>query len=259
MKHASAPAEHGADLKRSKSITQGHCRTNIGTSERWLSSLAGAALIAYGLERRSGASAAAALAGGALLYRGLSGRCPVYSALGTTTRRPPATSVPAGRGIKVEKSFTILRRPLELYNFWRHFENLPSFMQGLQKVETWGNRSHWKARGPMGIVVEWDAEILMDRPPETISWRSLPGGDIDCAGSVHFKDLGAGRGTELRVILKYDPPAGKLGTSLATLLGKDPGAQIAEDLRRFKQLMESGELATIGGQPSSRHSSRIPS
>src|SRR5207248_2067687 len=130
--------------------------------------------------------------------------------------------------------------------------NLPTFMHNLERVETRGDRSHWKARGPMGMAIEWDAEILVDRPPETISWRSLPGGDIDCAGSVHFQALGGDRGTLVRVILKYDTPAGKLGASVAGLLGNDPGAQIAEELRRFKQLAESGEVATTRGQPSCR-------
>jgi uncharacterized membrane protein len=243
MKEPPTTMEHRARSGRSKTMAS-RCHSNVGSTERWLSALAGTALVTYGLERRSRASAAEAVIGGVLFYRGLTGRCPLYQALGTTTARSPATAIPAGRGTKIQKSITVRRRPEDVYNFWRHFENLPSFMQNLQEVQTRGDRSHWAARGPLGTIVEWDAEILVERPFEAISWKSLPGGDIDCAGSVHFRDLGAERGTEVNVVLKYNPPAGKMGASVAALLGDDPDQMIADDLCRFKKLMDSAEMAT---------------
>jgi uncharacterized membrane protein len=108
------------------------------------------------------------------------------------------------------------------------------------------------ADAPLGMTVEWEAEVVEDRPNEMISWKSLDGADVDTAGSVHFRELPAGRGTEVRVTLKYEPPAGKLGAVVAKLFGKDPEAQIREDLSRFKALMETGEIATTRGQPSGR-------
>jgi uncharacterized membrane protein len=102
------------------------------------------------------------------------------------------------------------------------------------------------------MKVEWDAEIVTDKPNEVIAWRSLDGSDVDTAGSVHFRELPGGRGTEVRVELKYDPPAGKLGTAVAKLFGLSPEAQIRADLRRFKQILEAGEVPSTAGQPHGR-------
>jgi len=102
------------------------------------------------------------------------------------------------------------------------------------------------------MSLEWDAEIINDEPDQMLSWRSLPGADVDTAGSVHFRELPAGRGTEVRVNLKYDPPAGKLGSLVARLFGESPQRQIEADLARFKSLLETGEIASTQGQPSGR-------
>jgi uncharacterized membrane protein len=147
---------------------------------------------------------------------------------------------------------TINRSPQDLFNFWRNLENLPRFMRHLESVQNFGQRSHWVARGPLGVRVEWDAEIYRERPNEMIAWRSLEGADVDNTGSVHFTPAPVGRGTEVRVVLKYDPPAGKAGAAVAKLFGKAPEQQIREDLRRFKQLMEAGEVPTTEGQTSCR-------
>jgi uncharacterized membrane protein len=122
-------------------------------------------------------------------------------------------------------------------------------MQHLEGVRAEGSRSHWVACGPLGHRVEWDAEIITDSVNELIGWRSLPGSEVDTAGSVHFRELPEGRGTEVRVSLKYDPPAGKLGAAVARLFGASPQSQVREDLRRFKQFMETGEIPTTAGQP----------
>jgi uncharacterized membrane protein len=135
-----------------------------------------------------------------------------------------------------------------LYQFWRNLENLPKFMSHLQSVRNLGNlRSHWVARGPLGVGVSWDAEIITERENELIGWRSLPGSAVDNAGSVHFRRGPGGRGTEVKVTLKYDPPAGKVGAAVARLFGSAPEQEIQDDLRRLKQLMETGEVPTTQG------------
>jgi len=118
-------------------------------------------------------------------------------------------------------------------------------MEHLESVEELGGgRSRWTARGPLGMPVSWTAEIINDVPSELISWKSVPDSDVTSAGSVRFKPAGGDHGTEVRVNLQYDPPAGKVGATVAWLFGEDPQSQIEEDLRRFKQLMETGEIAT---------------
>jgi uncharacterized membrane protein len=224
---------------------------NVGDWERRLSAIGGSLLGLYGLSRRSLGGLALAATGGALVWRGISGHCDVYHALGINTaeRHGPATSVPAGHGVKIEESVTINKPAAELFRFWRDFENLGRFMEHLECVRVEGDRSHWIACGPLGTRFEWDAEIITERPNELIGWRSLPGSEIDAAGSVHFRELPGDRGTEVRVVLKYDPPAGKAGAAIARLFGQSPQSQIREDLRRLKQFMETGEIPTIAGQP----------
>lgn len=148
-------------------------------------------------------------------------------------------------GIKVEKSVIIRRSPEELYAFWRNFENLPRIMNHLQSVTmTHGKRSHWVAKGPAGTTVEWDAELINDKEYEMISWRSLEKADVDNTGSVYFIRMPDGA-TEVRVMIQYDPPAGKLGAAVARLFGEEPSQQIEEDLRRFKEVMEREGGASI--------------
>jgi uncharacterized membrane protein len=231
---------------------------NVGQYERLASAVGGGALALYGLTRGTYAGIALALVGGALVYRGASGHCDVYQAMGVDTAGEtagdnPNVSVPAGRGIKVEKSVTVNRPPAELYSYWRNFENLPRFMNHLESVRVTGaNRSHWVAKAPAGSSVEWDAEIYTEKENELIAWRTLEKADVDSAGSVRFEPATGGRGTTVRVSLKYDPPGGALGALVARLFGENPEQQIDEDLRRFKQLMETGETATTEGQTSGR-------
>src|SRR5262245_47099160 len=230
--------------------------TNVGDAERWVSVIGGGLLGLLGLKQGSLTGLGLAAIGGGLIYRGLTGHCNVYAALGVSTaahHHAPATSVEAGRGVKVEKVVTINRSPEDLFRFWRDLENLPRFMSHLESVTTTGpTRSRWVAKGPLGMRVEWEAEIIQEKPNELIAWRSLEGARVDNAGSVHFRRVADDRGTEVRVVLKYDPPAGKLGVAVAKLLGDNPDSQIREDLRRFKQLMEAGETPTTWGQPTGR-------
>jgi uncharacterized membrane protein len=115
-------------------------------------------------------------------------------------------------------------------------------------------RSHWVAKAPAGRTVQWDAEIINEIPGELIGWRTLDGADVVSAGSVRFKRAAGGRGTEVRVRLQYEPPAGKVGATVAWIMGHEPSQTIREDLRRFKQLMEAGEVPTIAGQPRGKQS-----
>jgi uncharacterized membrane protein len=229
---------------------------NVAEAERWASALGGAALAAYGIKQvkdRSVAGAVLAAAGTALMYRGATGHCPVYAATGINTAGDGADTRQAlggSRGVLVEEVFTINRPAEELYTFWRSFELLPLFMNHLVSVTELDEcRSHWVARAPAGRSVEWDAEIINEIPGELIGWRTLDGADVVSAGSVRFRPLPGGRGTEVRVRLQYDPPAGKVGATIAWLLGHDPSQTIHEDMRHFKQLMESGEIPTTWGQP----------
>jgi len=166
-----------------------------------------------------------------------------------TSRRP----FQKGEPLVVRKAITISRKPEELYRFWRNFEKLPAFMNHLKAVRDLGNnRSHWVAKGPAGLDVEWDAEVIEDKPNELLAWRSLSGADVDNAGEVRFEPAPGGRGTVLRVVLRYNPPAGKVGAAFAKSLGEAPEKQIAVDLLRFKQLIETGEIARTEGQPAGR-------
>ena len=148
----------------------------------------------------------------------------------------------ASEGIHVIRAITVNRPREEVYHFWRNLENLPKFMAHLESVQVHNGRSKWRAKGPIGVPVEWDAEIVADQPNENIAWRSCEGAMVPNQGSVRFLDAPGGRGTEVRVELRYDPPTGALAATVAKLLGKEPGQQIAGDLRRFKQVIETGEV-----------------
>jgi uncharacterized membrane protein len=215
---------------------------NVGRTERIVSGLAAAAVAVVGIRQKRLRPLLLPLAG-SLLSRALTGRCAVNRALGRNSaghdRVSPVASVPRGQGIKVERSVVVNRPVQEVYHFWRNFENLPRFMDHLESVSVLDeNRSHWVAKAPAGMRVEWDATIHNEIDNQLIAWRSLPGADVNNAGSVHFTSVGEGQ-TEVRVVLSYDPPAGKLGAAVAKLLGEEPATQVDDDLRRFKQVMEA--------------------
>ncbi len=218
---------------------------NMGTAERMISGAVGAALIAGGLRRRSAAGAAASLLGGALLFRGTTGYCPVKARLtqGESGSGQAESAVLAhGEGYDTEESIVVARAARELYDFWRNPENLPLFMERLHSVTRIDDtRSRWVAEGPAGQRIEWEAEIIHDEPGQRIGWRSLPGSEVTHAGSVQFLPAPDGNGTEVRVHMRYDPPLGLAGKLVAKLFRKEPGTQIAKELARFKELMEVGE------------------
>jgi uncharacterized membrane protein len=158
--------------------------------------------------------------------------------------------------VKVIKTILINRPPEELYRYWRDLQNLPRFMKNLESVEVTALKiSRWTAKGPAGASVKWDAEITEDQSNEYIAWRSLEGADVENSGWVRFEAAPGGRGTIVSVEMQYSPPAGALGATVAKILGRAPEQEVEEDLRRFKQVMETGEIITTEGQPAGRSSS----
>lgn len=232
---------------------------NISELERWGSLGAGTVLLVAGLTRGKGSGLLLSLLGGALFHRGVTGHCYLYEALGIdTAKHNESTAVPAQQGVKFEKKIAVNRPANELYRFWRNPENLPRIMHYLKEVCVLDDRrSHWIAKGLAGESIEWDAEIFNERENELIAWRSFPGGDLETAGSIHFKPLPAGRGTAVTVSIKCNPPGGKIVAGLASILGVGVEQRISDDLRRFKQMMEAGEIATTEGQPSGRPKSTL--
>jgi uncharacterized membrane protein len=150
---------------------------------------------------------------------------------------------------KATKTLTINKPAPELYQYWHNFENLPSFMKHLQSVKVIDKvKSHWVTRGPLGGTVEWDAIIIEDFENQSISWTSTERADVANTGSIRFTPLSHDRGTEVKVEIEYNPPAGAIGDKLLGLFGESPKQQLGDDLRRFKMLMEAGEIATTEGQ-----------
>jgi uncharacterized membrane protein len=219
---------------------------NLSDFERWASIAAGAGLAAYGLSRLKSNGWLYAGVGALLLRRGVTAHCDLYDAIGINTADvadDTRAALRGPRGINVLESVTI-NQPIELlYRFWRNLENLPQFMRHLESVEKVTDTiSHWRAKGPAGSVVEWDAEIFNEIPNKLIAWRSLEGADVVSAGSVNFDAEPGGRSTRVTVHLQYSPPGGKVGAAIAKLFGADAQTEIREELRRFKQLVEAGDV-----------------
>jgi uncharacterized membrane protein len=201
-------------------------------------------LALYGL-RRSLGNLALIAGGGALIYRGFTGWCAVYEALHLST-----TSADTGPGMTLEAAITVHKPAAEVYRFWRRLENHARFVTHLKSVVSTGEkRSHWVAKLPMQQPVAWDAEIVEERQNALLAWRSMPGADIDHAGTVRFRELPNGRGTEVRLRLVYAPPGGQAGLAVANLFKSLTAQQLQEDLRHCKQLIETGEMPTVADQP----------
>jgi uncharacterized membrane protein len=223
---------------------------NISDLEKWLSIAAGTGLALYGLSRRKNAGWLLTALGGMLLQRGATSHCHVYEALGVNTAgtgEDTRRALGGPAGAHVQESVVINRPIEELYRFWRNLENLPHFMQHLESVERITDTlSRWRAKGPGGTIVEWNAEVINEVPNKVIGWRSIEGSDVVSAGSVNFDAAGPGQGTRVTVHLQYSPPGGKIGASVAKLFGRDAATEIREDLRRFKHMVETGETPAKG-------------
>ncbi len=169
-----------------------------------------------------------------------------------TTKRIPRSGARTGE-IHFKRSVAIDRSPEELYRFWHDFENLPRFMNHLTSVRSIGSRrTHWAAKGPAHTTVEWDAVVTEDEPGKLISWRTVERSTVDHMGSVRFEPGPTDRATTVHVEMWYRAPGGSAGALIAKVFGENPEKQVRVDLRRFKQLMETGEIATTEGQPAGR-------
>lgn len=230
---------------------------NISADERTYSLLGGVTLVTLALWRRGALTLPALVAGLGLIYQGMSGKSPLNDALNRNSAvksNPAAVSVPHQQGIHVVRSVTINRPVEDLYNFWRDPANLPQVIGYVESVQPIGdNRTHWTIKMPVGgAKVEFDSEVYTDVPNEVISWRSLPGSQVENAGSVRFKPAPAGRGTEVHLTVEFVPPGGPLAQAALKLFGDVPNQYFAQYLREFKQVMETGEKATTEGQTSGR-------
>ena len=215
---------------------------NVGPTERIISATIGTWLLKSGLSNITKSPVSAltkTILGGLLIYRGTSGNCPVYSAIGKTEDVKHASSV----NIRVN---LIVNKPrLEAYNFWRKLENLPLFMRHLATVKEIDNtRSHWEAIVPANLGrIKWNAEIVKEEYGSLIGWQSVAGSTIENAGKVAFSDALGGRGTELNVVISYRPPAGELGVGVSRLFNPMFEKIIKEDIVNFKEYIESPDLA----------------
>lgn len=221
----------------------GSSTINIGTSERIVSAFGGAALAVWGLRNLNSITGISMLlSGGYLMVRGISGYCYVSNMIGRNTadvqKRAPA--------MEIRTTFTINKPRSDVYAFWRKLENLPRFMQHLERVEELDDkRSTWTAKIPgVGGKVSWQAQITDDISGELIAWTSLPGSTVDNAGEVRFRDV-AGKGTELSVCISYRLPAGDLGSIAAKLFNPAIEKMMRDDIRSFKNLLETGETETM--------------
>ena len=225
---------------------------NVHPFERSFSVGLGLSFGLLGLIRRGLTGAGLAALGGALVHRGMTGHCPLYTSLRVSTAhgvRAPSASVAHGRGIRVKHSVTIRRPAGELFGFWRQLENLPRFMVNLESVTQLDDRrSRWRVRGPLDSVIAWDAELINEVPDELLAWRSRPGSLVASAGSVRFQPALGELGTRVTVTMEYDPPFGVVGATISRWLGIDPDQQVEGDLHRLKVLMEGGEAPQVGAQ-----------
>jgi uncharacterized membrane protein len=233
--------------KRRSTRREGHGEHhNVGGTERLASAVAGGLLTLWGLRRRGSLGYGAAALGAELMYRGASGHCMAYSALGINTQEKAPRGEPAivdhDRAVSVRHSVHIDRPRDELFAIWRDFSMLPQFMTHLERVDVISPiKSHWVTKGPAGLSVEWDAEIVDERVGEWIAWRTVEPAEVPNSGTVMFRDTGAG-GTEVFVTLDAQPPAGKLGDLVARMFGRSPARQVRMGLQRFKEMAESGHV-----------------
>lgn len=223
--------------------TEGTTQLNVGTVERVLSVAAAGVLGYLGVQKlrdESPTAGAAMLTGSAaLLYRGASGNCPVNTAIGRNSAEAGTT-----KAVEINRTVIVQAPREEVYAFWRKLENLPRFMDHLAEVQQIDQRhSHWEAKIPAGLgaTISWDAEIVQEVANERLLWRSLPGSTIDNAGEVHFRNSPDGRGTEVHAIIAYRPPAGEIGKAVAGWLNPTLSNMVKDDMRRFKELVESGK------------------
>jgi len=229
---------------------------NVGPLERLASTALGGILVSRGITRRSPMRLAGALVGANLIYRGVTGYCGLYGRLGVNT----ATVNRAGSEIdadspEVRRAVTVGKSPQELYEFWRNPDNLARIMGHFAEITPKDGVLHWRVRGPLKQVFEWDSQLVDEQTGRKLSWQTLPGGTIANHGDVSFRPGPNGAGTEVSLHLQFEAPLGKLGKSLAKTFHMFPRAIAAQALRRFKSLAETGEIPTLERNASARGSS----
>lgn len=228
---------------------------NVGEAERVASVVAGTLLIATGVKRFSLPGLVAAGIGVHLVRRGMSGHCALYQMLNVTTEEEDPNKTlthPLRQHFKVTRTITVQKPVEEVYRFCRDMSRFPQYMPNIKSVKESGDgRSHWVAEGPGGMQMEWDGQIINDIPNKLVAWRSADGSPVDQQGQVEFEKASDAdeRGTVVRITLSYSPPAGVVGVLLSRLFGADPAQTAKDGLRRMKQIMETGEVPTIDGQP----------
>lgn len=222
---------------------------NVGTFERIGSATVGALLLLNGVKRRSLGGAALALTGGDLLYRGLSGHCHLYGTLGISTAEDGASA----DFLQVQQSITIKKTPAELYRAWRKPENLAAIMEHFAQVTAVSDDSaRWRIKNPLGTEIEWDAQIVEDRPNEFLRWQSNIGATWTNEGSVSFRPGPSDWGTVVTLSFRFDPPGGDLSKAVLRRLDFVPRTLAHKALQRFKSLMETGEIPTLRNNPTAR-------
>jgi len=230
---------------------------NVGTAERWGSAIVGSLMIARGISRGSFAGLGLAVLGGALAYRGFTGHCQGYAALNIdTSGKHRADEDDVHKGRLVKHTATINRPAEEIHAFLQDPANYMKFAEGLDSVTKTGDTWHWVIPGPVGKPFKFDSQIITNEPGRLLSWKSLPGGDVDNAGTYRLAPSWDGRGTVVTLEVNYEAPAGAVGVSVAKLLGFDADARAREDLRRLKAFLETGEIPTVEGQTSGRAASK---
>jgi uncharacterized membrane protein len=216
---------------------------NVHSVERLLSVAGGSALVAWGLYRRGLSGFAQAAVGAALLKRGFTGRCEVFTALGISTAEADDVAAAASRTLEIQEALTVDRAAGELYAAWREPTRVAGFMSHLQLVEHIDDRHvRWRYTGPLGLSLEWEVELVADVPGQLVAWRSVAGAAVRHSGEVRFRPAPSGRGTEVAITLHYAPRSGARGAGIGRLFGAGAELRIREDLRRFKRQAEAGEI-----------------
>lgn len=218
---------------------------NVGRGERWLSLLGGGVALGAGVYRGGAPGLALCGAGAYLLWRGASGRCPLYRLLRTGTAKETDPGLLGAEQLVLATRMHVDRPPQDVYRYWRNFENLPQFMRHLKSVSVTDDRSHWVARGPLGLSMSWDEHITHDTPNQRLAWRSEPGSRMDARGEVRFKPTDDG-GTLLEIELYYRPPGGALTLLACRLLGGLSARRLRRDLSEFRRALELQEAAELG-------------
>jgi len=219
--------------------------------QRWVSGVGGASVLWYGLRRHDLSRWPLALLGAGLVYQGVSGNNLLDYLPGAQEMPLIGQMTSAPTQLRIRKSITVDNQPEYLYSYWRNLENLPTFMTHVKSVQDLGNgRSHWVVQVLNNMELEWDAQIIQDRPNEMIAWETLPEATLQNRGYVKF--IPTSKGTEVSVSLEYDPPGAALGRFAGGAVKFIAEEQIKEEIRNFKRLMETGDLPTTEGQPAAR-------